>query len=283
MNLVPGGTFYRGYDGVTYTSMDYPATVSTFGLDVYEVTVGRFRKFVDAGKGTQAGPPTAGSGKHRHLSGGAGLNGGTEGGWDPGWNTNLKTDATALKAALSCHSIYPTWKDPAGTSTEESRPMNCITWYEAYAFCIWDGGFLPSEAEWNYAAAGGSEQRVYPWGATVPGANADLAVYGCYYNGTGTCTGVPNIAPVGAVAAGNGRFGQADLGGNVFEPVLDWWASSYTSECNDDCANLTGSTYRVTRSSDFSSQAKFLLASSRNNQSLGGRRYYVGARCARPP
>ncbi len=32
--------------------------------------------------------------------------------------------------------------------------MVCVNWHEAYAFCIWDGGVLLSEAEWEYAAAG---------------------------------------------------------------------------------------------------------------------------------
>jgi len=47
---VPGGTFYRNYDGVSAGSagMSFPATVSSFKLDTYEITVGRFRKFVAA-------------------------------------------------------------------------------------------------------------------------------------------------------------------------------------------------------------------------------------------
>jgi hypothetical protein len=59
---VPGGTFSRGYDGVLYNDASHPATVSDFKLDKYEVTVGRFRAFLNAGLGTQKTPPAEGSG-----------------------------------------------------------------------------------------------------------------------------------------------------------------------------------------------------------------------------
>jgi formylglycine-generating enzyme required for sulfatase activity len=206
---VTGGTFYRG------TNTNYPATISDFRLDKYEVTVGRFRTFVDAW--VAGWRPSAGSGKHTHVNGGAGLvntAGGNEPGWDATWTAYVGAPSNAAvapsgagattKAAwdtnLSCYSGYQTWTSAAGSN--EKRPQNCLSWYDLHAFCIWDGGFLPSEAEWEYAAAGGSEERTYPWGNTAPGANTALAIYGCYYNGTGTCSGVTNIAPVGTVAAG---------------------------------------------------------------------------------
>jgi formylglycine-generating enzyme required for sulfatase activity len=44
----------------------------------------------------------------------------------------------------------------------ERLPIICVNWCEAYAFCIWDGGFLQSETEWKYAASGGSKQRECP-------------------------------------------------------------------------------------------------------------------------
>jgi len=68
---IPAGTYYRSFDGFTYTSMADPATVSAFRLDQYEVTVGRFRQFVGAVAGGWL--PTGGSGKHTHLNGGRGV------------------------------------------------------------------------------------------------------------------------------------------------------------------------------------------------------------------
>ena len=69
----------RSYDDVSYTDPSYPATVSDFWLDRYEVTVGRFRKFVQAWDGGWR--PQRGAGKHLHLSNGDGVAGET--GWDP--------------------------------------------------------------------------------------------------------------------------------------------------------------------------------------------------------
>jgi formylglycine-generating enzyme required for sulfatase activity len=263
--VVPGGTYNRSNDA------NSPATVSDFRLDTYEITVGRFRKYVAAYPGNK---PVAGAGKNP--------NNGSDPGWDATWNGSsyTKADQATLIAALKCDATFQTWTDTAGSN--EKRPMNCITWYEAFAFCIWDGGRLATEAEWNYAAAGGSEQRPYPWGTTVPGNNANLAVYGCYYNGSGSCTGVTNIAPVGSVAAGNGKWGQADLAGNVWEWALDWYASPYPNPCNN-CANFASGANRVVRGGGFNNGASNLLSSIRSSLTPSFRNVNIGARCARTP
>jgi len=273
---VTGGTFNRSNDA------SYPATVSSFQLDKYEVTVGRFRNFVTAVVGGWT--PAAGSGKHTHLNSGAGLantGGGFEPGWDTAWNGNLPADKATWDGLsyLGCSGNYQTWTASSGAN--EARPINCVNWFQSAAFCIWDGGFLPSEAEWNYAAAGGNQQREYPWGAAVPGANASLAVYGCYFNGAGSCTpGATNIAPVGSVTAGNGLYGQSDLAGNVWEWNLDWF-TSYAATCNN-CAS-TAASDRVVRGGSFVGNASRLLSSYRYYFTPVSRVNYIGLRCARTP
>jgi sulfatase modifying factor 1 len=286
--LVTGGTFYRDYDGVAFTSMGDPATISSFRLDKYEATVGRFRQFVSAWVGGWR--PAPGSGKHTHLNNGGGLNNGTESGWNPAWES-AGTGATkplfpstndAWNDALACYET--TWTPVVGAN--ETLPVTCTAFQEAYAFCIWDGGFLPTDAEWNYAASGGAEQRVYPWGSEVP-TDASLAVYSpC---GPDTSCVKPVIqAPVGSLPAGNGKYGQADLAGNMIERVLDLYGPTAMPPMTPciDCANLAevfDNPLMSVRGGSYIYDASYLFSSADWVAWYSDRDNYVGFRCARSP
>ena len=296
---VAGGAFSRTYDplgsggGVTLapdggpTGEADPASVSGFRLDKYLVTVGRFRQFVAAWNGGAGYTPPAGSGRHTHLNGGRGLvNVGGDAGvvYEPGWAASDNSNVAPTNANLTtaCNSAYATWTTSAGS--QEKLPINCVNWYESYAFCIWDGGFLPSEAEWEYAAAGGSQQREYPWGSAAPGTGNQYAIYGAYYpNGSGVLQSVANLAPVGTATSGAGLWGQLDLAGEMWEWNLDWYAP-YVDPCID-CANLTAASHRVFRGGDFGSltSTSVVLPSSRFLGTAFPRSLGVGFRCARTP
>lgn len=268
--LVPCGTFMPSYDGMTYGVPTPEAKVSDFRLDTFEITVGRFRAFVEAGKGVQADPPELAAGQHPHLVGT---------GWNPAWNGYLATNTGDLADRLHCNSTHATWTDAPGPN--EHKPINCISWYEAFAFCAWDGGRLPTEVEWNYAATGGAEQRAYPWGT---GIDDTRAVYGCLQ---GNCD-ASFILEVGAKSpAGDGLWGHSDLAGSMTEWTLDWYGPEYTEGCVD-CANVLTGTERVVRGGSFVQGPNLLLASFRDKvlpvSNVNASRYrHVGARCARDP
>ena len=258
--------------------MSYPATVSDFQLDTYDVTVGRFRAFVDAGMGTQINPPAAGAGAHAKIAGS---------GWDSTWNQSLRANTAALKAGLACDATHQTWTDTAGAN--ENLPINCVSWYEAFAFCIWDGGYLPTEAEWNYAAAGGDYQRPYPWGPNdTPTIDCTYANY--YQAATMTyCVQNANAGAANDVGSespmGNARWGHTDLAGNMYNWVLDWYADTYPNPC-DDCANLTPSGFgRVERGGAYSSPSARVKTGFRNKALAEDtvRNPDHGFRCARSP
>src|ERR1017187_1370713 len=137
---VTGGTYYRTYtnSGTGATGLADPATVSGFRLDKYDVTVGRFRQFVGAWNGGWT--PPAGLGKHVHVNGGQGLaNGANPGTYEPGWMTTDNASVAPTDINLGICSPFSTWTSAPGV--QETLPINCVNWWEAYAFCIWDGGF----------------------------------------------------------------------------------------------------------------------------------------------
>jgi formylglycine-generating enzyme required for sulfatase activity len=284
---VNGGTFYRTYTnmGGGPTGEADAATVSTFRLDKYDVTVGRFRQFVAAWNNGAGWTPPDGSGKHAHLNSGngllaAGADGATT--YESGWLASDDGKIAPTNTNLACNE-YSTWTKTAGIG--DRLPIDCVDWYEAYAFCIWDGGFLPSVAEWEYAAAGGAQQREYPWGGAAPGTANEYAIYDCYYqgDGPGTCTGTMNIAPVGTASLGAGSWGQLDLVGNVYEWLLDWHpaAGTYVDPCTD-CIDGRPSEYRAIRGSNCNDP--LIPLSSVNGQPPSNRQIgAAGFRCARTP
>ena len=258
--VVPGGVFDRRNDD------GYPATVSAFSLDVYEVSVGRFRAFVEAGAGTQAKPPSPGAGGHPKIA---------ESGWNDAWTTLLPPSASDLRELVA----GGTWTD--APEANEKKPITNVSWFVAFAFCAWDGGRLPTYAEWSFAAAGGDEQRYYPWSS--PPANPDIspgrAAYSCNYSepaytcppaycsvgnttpcdqaaclaAAGTCVTpscfgcdiAKDVADVGVLPSGAGRWGHFDLGGNASEMVFDAFREKSGPGNDDplivpcvDCASL---------------------------------------------
>jgi sulfatase modifying factor 1 len=289
---VPGGTFYRTYtnSGGGPTGEADPATVSNFRLDKYLVTVGRFRQFVAFWNQGVGYLPAAGSGKHTHLNGGQGLvNVGVDAGtmYEPGWAVLDYSKVEPTDSNLACD-LGATWTPSAGSN--ENVPITCVNWYEAYAFCMWDGGFLPSEAEWEFAAAGGNQQREYPWGSTALGTSNQYAIYACNYPngpgdaGNGLCSGVAITAPVGTATLGVGVWGQLDLSGDAWEWNLDA-EDAYVDPCAD-CADLSTTGSRVVRGGGAGTDAESLvslLSSSRASLAAIGRNPGQGLRCARSP
>jgi cysteine-rich repeat protein len=165
------------------------------------------------------------------------------------------------------------WTSSVGS--KETHPVNCVDWNQARTFAKWVGGDLLTEAQWEYVATAQGKSIIYPWGNTEPTCEI-VNFYNC----------VGSTAPVCSTTGGNTAQGVCDMGGNVWEWVLDEWHASYSGApaneqawCSDiGVCNTNTLAHRVDRGGSWFINASYLRSAYRNYGSPGFRNNYLGFR-----
>lgn len=156
--------------------------------------------------------------------------------------------------------IWSNW----GVLGRENHPVNCIDWHQACTYAKWAGKRLPSEEEWEWAARGGNEARLYPWGDEPPSDQL------CW-DGPGNDLGQGNresTSPVGSYPKGDSMHGLKDMVGNVWE-----WTTSTLANASE---------VKVARGCCwYNSNPSFVRVSDRDVYWSTNRYFNLGFRCVR--
>jgi formylglycine-generating enzyme required for sulfatase activity len=167
---------------------------------------------------------------------------------------------------------------PSAANAAGNLPMRDVSWDEVQLYLKWLGSVsgkpyrLPTEAEWEYAARGGTTAR-YWWGDQMKGGNSSC-------KGCGEPWNADAPPPAGSFVAN--PFGFFDMNGSVWEWVADCWHSSYKGAPADGSVwNGGGCSSRVIRGGSWKEDASYMLSTTRFRYDATVRQSQNGFRVAR--
>lgn len=247
MILIPSGLLHMGGDNAQADQNEYPkhdVDIKSFWMDETEVTNRQYKAFVDATSYVTVAerpidweemkkqlPPDTPKPADSLLAPGALVFAPTSG------PVPLDNPQIWWKWVLGAD-----WKHPLGPeSTIDNimdHPVVHIAWEDADAYCKWAGKRLPTEAEWEWAARGGKENVIYPWGDNELSEAKANFYQGVFPFQNTEKDGYIGTAPVKSFTP-NG-YGLYDMAGNVWEWCQDWYDVSYYSKSQAEQANTTG-------------------------------------------
>ncbi|MFQ5746715.1 MAG: ergothioneine biosynthesis protein EgtB [Gemmatimonadota bacterium] len=277
MVSVPAGPFDMGApDGAFAYDNErprHPATTGAYEIGRYPVSNGAYLEFVAAGGYVEPGPWTE---EGRAWRAEAGLVAPAY--WRPA-DADLGTPSAEDAAALAREEGAAGWARETSLGREPldpGHPVVHVGFHEARAFAAWAGARLPTEAEWEKAAAWDPvtvRARAYPWGDEPPDArrgNLGRRAFG--------------TTPLGAFPDGASALGCEQMLGDVWE----WTASSFRGYSGFEAypyeeysAVFFGVDYRVLRGGSWATAPCAIRCSFRNWDYPIRRQIFAGLRLAR--